>query len=416
MKGFTRFLTGAFLLYALCFGVYFFLFLPLLQNLLLIILPRGITGQSFFVLLPICIGIFPSYTILRSLQRRLIQATVMDNPNARSMHTTPVPRGGGWIFVLAAAAMLALYAAFIGWPMDEFDEDACSALDRGRTCYLVSKAWLPLTLLGGLGLLAIISRRDDRQGVAARWRLLTQIAAVVATFGIYWWTKFGVFDPAALFTYAYPSWLGGLALAAMTVGWVGFINFYNFMDGIDGISAVETLSIAGFFLLLPILGVGQQEFMLLYGIAIALCGASLSFLRLNWHPAKIFLGDVGSVTIGYLLGLGLIMLAVNGFWTVALTLPLYYLADGGITLLRRLFKGEKIWEAHKTHFYQRAAQAAGRHDVVVLKIAACNAVLTLIAALELFASPWFVLAAPLPVAALLHNMAHQRHIGPKLTR
>lgn len=140
---------------------------------------------------------------------------------------------------------------------------------------------------------------------------------------------------------------------------------------------------------------------------------SIGFLFHNWHPAKIFLGDIGSVTIGYLMGFFLLVFISAGLWYVALTLPLYYLADGGITLARRILRGEKFWEAHRTHFYQRAAQAAGRHDVVVLKIAACNVVLIGIAMLELLVSPWFVLAAPLPVALLLHNMAHQRHIGVK---
>lgn len=244
-----------------------------------------------------------------------------------------------------------------------------------------------------------------------QWRMLTQLAATL---------------PVAYFLLPQlrsnvPSWIPeAFILVAVTFIWVGFINLYNFMDGIDGITGTQTITISFglycLYFLIPALISRDGTNDITYSVSLIgllYTGLSIGFLFHNWHPAKIFLGDIGSVTLGYVMGFSLLSVAGAGFWYVALTLPLYYIADGGITLARRILRGERFWEAHRTHFYQRAAQAAGRHDVVVLKIAACNVVLIGIAMLELLVSPWFVLAAPLPVALLLHNMAHQRHIGAK---
>src|SRR6202012_503206 len=107
-------------------------------------------------------------------------------------------------------------------------------------------------------------------------------------------------------------------------------------------------------------------------LALLLTGASLGFLVFNWHPAKIFAGDVGSVPLGYLTGFLLLVLAVHGQWAPALILPLYYLADTGITLAHRAARREKIWKAHREHFYQRATPGSARHDRIVLWISGVN--------------------------------------------
>jgi UDP-N-acetylmuramyl pentapeptide phosphotransferase/UDP-N-acetylglucosamine-1-phosphate transferase len=206
-----------------------------------------------------------------------------------------------------------------------------------------------------------------------------------------------------------------LIYALVIIGYVGFINLYNFMDGIDGITAIETLSICvGIIIVLTV----SPEFPdchrityhaeMVYFLPISLALISLAFLPHNWYPAKIFLGDVGSITIGYMIGFCLLYITVEGYWYAALTLPLYYLADGGITLLRRIMRRERFWEAHRTHFYQRAALAAGRHDVVVKKIALCNGVLILIAVMAVYLqNPWLCLLAPVPVGLLLYNLSRQ---------
>ncbi|MEJ0062585.1 MAG: glycosyltransferase family 4 protein [Alphaproteobacteria bacterium] len=317
--------------------------------------------------------------MIKGLRIELVRVAIMDNPNQRSMHTQPVPRGGGWSFAIPCAAFLCL-----------------SSLLH----YMGSEGELPfpeILLLIGLLLLAGVSWADDRGGVKARWRLLAHFAA--AALGL-----------LALGSFPAPDWVPNWILyAGLAIAWVWFINLYNFMDGIDGITTVETISIV---LPLTFIVLTANAFRLPPGSLIylpsILLGSSIGFLFFNWHPAKIFLGDVGSVPIGYLVGFCLLALAQAGFWYIALTLPLYYLADSGITIVRRFLKGEKIWEAHRSHFYQRAAQREGRHDVVVVRIALCNVALWAIAAAALLISPWMTLLAPLPVGLLLWWMA-----GPK---
>ncbi len=125
------------------------------------------------------------------------------------------------------------------------------------------------------------------------------------------------------------------------------------MDGIDGISSVETVSIGiGITILAGSLGwesLGQTY-------SLVLAGAATGFLWWNWQPARVFLGDVGSVPLGFLLGWLLLNLAANGYWLQALILPLYYIADATLTLLERLIRRKKIWEAHRDHYYQQAVQ------------------------------------------------------------
>jgi UDP-N-acetylmuramyl pentapeptide phosphotransferase/UDP-N-acetylglucosamine-1-phosphate transferase len=133
------------------------------------------------------------------------------------------------------------------------------------------------------------------------------------------------------------------------------------------------------------------------------------FLVWNWHPARLFLGDVGSVPLGFALGWLLLHAAIAGYWAAALILPLYYLADATITLGRRALRGAKIWQAHREHFYQRAVARGRGHDAVVGAIAVGNVVLigcALIAegtdgAIKLLA----IAAAALAVALLLAHLA-----------
>jgi len=180
----------------------------------------------------------------------------------------------------------------------------------------------------------------------------------------------------------------------------GFMNFFNFMDGINGLAGAEAVAIAGGYLLLTITTIA-----LAYApLAAALLGASIGFLVWNAREkALVFLGDVGSVPLGLLTGALMIDLAVKGYWPAALILPSYFLADASITLLKRLARGEKIWEAHKSHAYQRAAQAFGAHLPVVWRVSAANTSL-IAAALWSVALPLPGLFAAAAVLALLFAM------------
>jgi UDP-N-acetylmuramyl pentapeptide phosphotransferase/UDP-N-acetylglucosamine-1-phosphate transferase len=189
--------------------------------------------------------------------------------------------------------------------------------------------------------------------------------------------------------------------------WLWWVNLYNFMDGIDGIAGSEAAAIAGGLLLFTMLGNGADFSVAL--LSAAVLGASLGFLVWNWAPAKIFLGDVGSVPLGYLTGFLLIGLAGAGRWKIAMILPLYFIADATITLGRRLAGGERVWEAHRQHFYQKAVIRGLDHATVVRRVLAAN--LLLVACGWAAENGWAPLAFPAATAitaALLTNLAYGR--------
>jgi UDP-N-acetylmuramyl pentapeptide phosphotransferase/UDP-N-acetylglucosamine-1-phosphate transferase len=130
-----------------------------------------------------------------------------------------------------------------------------------------------------------------------------------------------------------------------------FVNLVNFMDGIDWMTVAEVVPVTAALVLFGALGDLMPSTMI---VAAALCGATVGFAPFNRPVAKIFLGDVGSLPIGLLLGWCFLELATRQQLTAALLLPLYYLADATVTLLRRLAKRERVWAAHRSHFYQRA--------------------------------------------------------------
>lgn len=311
------------------------------------------------------------------VRKILLRQNLLDHPNERSSHTAPVPRGGGW------AILIVLLFGIIITGLLRHD--------------LQSHAGV----LAGVVLLAAISWLDDKKGVSARARLsMHLLAACLGTL---------CFPPdATLFGGALPF---ALDRVLMIIGWAWFTNLYNFMDGIDGITGSETISIAtGLCFVMAAAGITDP---FVSSLTMLLSGACLGFLALNWHPAKIFLGDIGSVPLGYLTGFCLLTLAIHGRLIPALILPLYYLADSGITLAKRAWRREKIWEAHRQHFYQRAAQGVGAHDTVVLAILAANIILIIAAFGAVFSPLPGLGAAVLTVALLLwklHKMSHVK--GP----
>ena len=292
------------------------------------------------------------------VRQRLLRADVLDRPNERSSHEVPTPRGGGIAVMAVVMALLAIMsiAAFLG---------------------LAPPAVPPIWLAAAL-VLAVISFRDDVRPLPAGLRLGAQVVAAVAALP-------PVLAVGPVTQGLLPVWADA-GFAVLT--WVAFINFFNFMDGIDGITGVETASIAT-----GAIGLGLATGIWAWlGPGAVLFGAAIGFLAWNWHPARIFLGDVGSVPLGFLLGGLLLLMAAAGFWASALLLPAYYLADAGLTLIRRLLRGERIWQAHRSHFYQQAARRRGNHAVVSKAIAVTNVGLVLAAMLALIA-PFAALGA-----------------------
>lgn len=297
---------------------------------------------------------------------------ILDHPNERSSHVVATPRGGG---LAVSAAVLGLWAGWTAWTGEM---NGAMAL-----------------ILGGALALAAISWIDDLRTLGAGVRLLAQLGAVAV--GVYVLPGDGlVFDGLV------PAWADHVLVG---LAWVWFVNLFNFMDGIDGISGIEAGAIAIGVTIIVITYPAFQP-TALAGLAIVIAGACGGFLLFNWHPAKVFLGDVGSVPLGFLLGWLLMALAVQsdvtpGAWAPALILPAYYWVDATITLVRRALRGEKIWQAHREHYYQKAVQRGLSHDHVVKLIALGNIVLVALALEALDGALWGAVAIAGLVVALV---------------
>ena len=282
-----------------------------------------------------------TYLATGAVLRLLTARAILDHANERSSHAGAVPRGGG-IAVMAViiAAWCALAWLAPGKVGDSFNITAIALLAAG---------------------LAGFSFLDDLSNLPTLQRLMMQLLAVAL--GCL------VLPDSPVFQGLLPPVADRLAAGFC---WLWFINLFNFMDGIDGITAVEAGSIGvGIALITQISGAGGD----LAALSAIAAGAVIGFGVLNWRPAKIFLGDVGSVGLGFLLGWLLLSLAAAGQWLPALLLSLYYLCDATWTLLRRIVRGEKFWQAHRSHFYQHAAQACGDHGRIALLILTCNLLL-----------------------------------------
>ncbi len=275
----------------------------------------------------------------RALIPLLSRAAVLDRPNERSSHAAPTPRGGG---IALVAAILGAWLALI-----------IAGLAAPRL----------LAVLFGALLIAAVSWLDDLRGLSPPARLVAQLVAV----GL---GMLALMPAGPVFQ----GWLTpGLDAVAAALLWLWFVNLFNFMDGIDGLAGSEAAAVAIGLVLFAGFGVGHDPG--LAALAAAAAAAALGFLVWNWAPARIFLGDVGSVPLGYLLGFLLLGVAARGMWKVALILPLYFLADATITLLRRLARLERVWQPHRQHFYQCAVRRGLGHAAVVRRVIAADLIL-----------------------------------------
>lgn len=285
-----------------------------------------------------------SYAVVRWLLAGRTRKIGLDHPNERSLHTRPVPRlGGAGIFA----------GTFVGWLL----------VRPGAVAVVPLPIWIGTVLLVG------ISLREDLRGVSMRWRILAHFAAAVAFVG-------------TSFDGALPWWL----FAPTVLGTIWVTNLYNFMDGSDGLAAG-----------MAVFGFGA------YGVAAWLAGdvpfaaanaclatAAAGFLCFNFSPAKIFMGDVGAIPLGFLAaalgGLGW----CRGTWSLWLPFVVFspFMVDATVTLLARQLRGEKVWQPHRTHYYQRLVLMGWGHRRVALAeyglMAACAAT-----AVATSGGPWF---------------------------
>ncbi|WP_236654921.1 MraY family glycosyltransferase [Burkholderia pyrrocinia] len=241
-----------------------------------------------------------------------------DIPNDRSLHTLPTPRVGGWGIVPVSIVVLLA---------------------------LAPRLWLIAIAAAGL---AAMSQIDDRRGLPARVRFSAHLAAVVALIVVF---------PAEA-----PWWL----LAGVGFAMVWLTNLYNFMDGADGLAGGMALFGFGGYAVAALTGASASPDLVVAGAAVA--GAALGFLLLNFHPARLFLGDAGSIPLGFLAGALGYWGWRTGAWPIWFPALVFapFIADASVTLLRRLLRGEKFWQAHREHYYQRMVRSGIGHGRTAL--------------------------------------------------
>jgi UDP-N-acetylmuramyl pentapeptide phosphotransferase/UDP-N-acetylglucosamine-1-phosphate transferase len=217
-------------------------------------------------------------------------------------------------------------------------------------------------------MLAVVGAVDDILPVAPLWRLAVQAVAVSLTV---------LTMPDEL--RAVPAAPMAIERAAEIMAGLWFVNLVNFMDGIDWMTVAEAVPFTISIFIFALFGAVPP---LAGSVALALCGSILGFAPFNRPVAKLFLGDVGSLPIGLLLFWLLLQLVGSGHLAAAILLPLYYVADASITLLGRLARGERITEAHRSHFYQLAVIRGLTVRTVVQSVFAVNLALAVLAALS----------------------------------
>ena len=311
-------------------------------------------------------------TLTFVLWRIIERFQIHDIPNERSMHAKPLAVGAGWA-VIGCVMVL--------WPWS-------SVLPAGQTA-LICAATL---------ILAVVGWKDDLTSLSPLLRLAFQIGVVAICL-------LSLSDRPLLLGGLAPAWLDRTLTA---VAWIWIINLFNFMDGIDGITGTETVFVClGYAILAGRLAAPDMS----TDLALILAGAGLGFLVWNWHPARIILGDVGSTTLGFLIGWLLLDLSFRGHLVAAAILPMYPLADATCTLMRRCLTVRQPWKPHRQHFYQRVVLSGLSPPQTVLRIACLNLLLTALAVLSL-SRPWLaVICAVVATSGLLLHFASHRAAG-----
>ncbi len=293
----------------------------------------------FYILLDILVFII-TYVGVEIFYRWSLQRKLLDIPNERSSHTTPTVRGGGLIIVLICLTAYTLYTFFV--------------TENFQWSYLI-----------GASLIALISWLDDLYSISFGWRFLVHTLSasiIILTIGHF----------QAIYAPFFGKINFGLAGAVVTFLWIVWMtNAYNFMDGIDGIAGMQAVTAGiGWLAIGNLFDMSSTSF---YGGVIAF--SSLGFLIHNWQPAKIFMGDVGSAFLGYSFAV-LPFLSIQE-WDeniinqlylpiIAVLLVWFFVFDTIFTFLRRIFKGEKVWVAHRGHIYQKLVIEGFSHQATTI--------------------------------------------------
>ncbi|MGI9302779.1 MAG: MraY family glycosyltransferase, partial [Gammaproteobacteria bacterium] len=298
------------------------------------------TGDDVRVALLLAAVAIAAWVLTAWVRRYAERSALIDVPNARSSHSVPTPRGGGLAIVIPFLAAIVLLFVRNSMPLEPF-----------------------MALVVGGGAVAGVGFWDDHRHVAAKIRILVHITAAVWALAWFGSVPTGVMAGG-------PWDLGWIGFSGFVVMLVWVLNLYNFMDGIDGIAAAEGFTVAGAAAVI-LLSLGVFDAPLWLGILAAGC---VGFLGWNWPPAKVFMGDVGSGFLGFVLGVlaaFTVLQELMPVWSWLILLAVF-LVDATFTLLRRMTAGARWYEAHRTHADQYAALRWRSHQRVTLAVIAIN--------------------------------------------
>jgi UDP-N-acetylmuramyl pentapeptide phosphotransferase/UDP-N-acetylglucosamine-1-phosphate transferase len=284
--------------------------------------------------------------------RPLLTRYALARPNARSSHREPTPQGGGIAVITAITLVLAAVEMFVPGVLADAPRMA-----------LVFAAVLGIAAIGAI---------DDIRPMDALPRLSWQAMAVFVVMAAL---------PAELRIFAELPWWFERSLILLGLLW--FVNLVNFMDGLDWMVVAEVVPVSAALVVVGVFGGLPNDATV---VAVALFGAIVGFAPFNRPVARLFLGDVGSLPIGLLLAWLLVLVAGGGHIIAAILLPLVFIADATLTLLRRTLTGEPIMQAHRSHFYQRATDGGFSVIQIVGQVFAVNIVLAVLA-LTTFMTP-----------------------------
>lgn len=283
-----------------------------------------------------------SWLLTLAMRRYALHHQILDRPNERSSHSVPTPRGGG----VAIVVSFLLVAAVFSWLAPSGGPGA-----------------LPPSLLAATAAIAIVGWLDDRSSLKARWRFLAH--TLVAVWML--WVMGGIPSVPMFGVRVDLGWFG-LALATAYIVWM--VNLFNFMDGIDGIASTEAITVCLSGALCWWLATASAA----WHLPALLAASAAGFLAWNYPPARIFMGDSGSGFLGAAVALFSLWTAQahqQVFWCWFILIGCF-MVDATTTLVRRVRRGERFSEAHRTHAYQYASRRHGSHKVVTLAVAAIN--------------------------------------------
>ncbi|WPY00908.1 Glycosyltransferase family 4 protein [Candidatus Trichorickettsia mobilis] len=319
-----------------------------------------------------------SCIITKLLIKQLWLFGIVDKPDNRRVHQVTTPRGGGLAMVLVLIVL--------GSTFEYFFFNQMTGIFK----------LLPLFLI-----IALVSFLDDIRAISVLTRFIIHLvcSALAVLLFLY---------PATLLHQEVPVFIDFIFA---TIALTAFLNIYNFLDGIDGITAVESIHLSITILLLCYL---KYEIILnvklIIVIAVILLACSISFLIFNWSPAQIFIGDVGSIGLGFLIGICLLLISASSarLFAAASIASLYYLADGGLTILIRLINRERIWQPHLKHFFQQAIRNGFTNKQVVWRIIFCNLLLMIFAISALYYPALSIMCAILVVMTTLVSFSSKK--------